>query len=64
MSLRFCYARCHYEERSYDYLCSYPLDPINRPYQLVLKGVYLDIRGVVYYRYDYRSKEPSRRRGR
>ena len=48
VGLRLRYASRDGEECPYNGLCSNSLDPIDRPYSLILTRVHPDIRGVVY----------------
>lgn len=49
VSLRLRHASRNCEECPYNRLRSYPLDAVNRSDGLILKSVYLDIRGVVHH---------------
>jgi hypothetical protein len=55
--LYFYYAYYHRYKYPYNRLCSNPLYPINRSFKLILKDMYLDIRGVIHHGDDGGYKE-------
>ena len=57
----FRHAGGHRHKCPYNCLRSDSLYPIDRSYELVLKGIHLDIRGIIHYGDDRRREELTRR---